>query len=263
MDLALRSKVVLIAGASGVLGAASARLFAAEGATLALLGRNRDRLEPLIEECRAIAGRERVEGFEADLGNARATAAACEAACARFGRLDVVVAAAGAAQGGVFWQIDDEAWQRNLEAKLFGTIRLLRAVIPGLIERRAGRIVVIVGSSAKMPEARMLPGAAANAALLAIVRGLAIELGVHGIAINAVNPGPVRSPRWDTMMSAAAAAAGITAAESERPFLEGSALKRLATPEDVAQHVVFLASERAAHLTGTSVTVDGGATRSP
>jgi NAD(P)-dependent dehydrogenase (short-subunit alcohol dehydrogenase family) len=114
-----------------------------------------------------------------------------------------------------------------------------------------------------MPEARMLPGAAANAALLAIVRGLAIELGVHGIAINAVNPGPVRSPRWDTMMSAAATAAGITAAESERPFLEGSALKRLATPEDVAQHVVFLASERAAHLTGTSVTVDGGATRSP
>ncbi len=109
----------------------------------------------------------------------------------------------------------------------------------------------------------MLPGAAANAALLAIARGLASELGVHGIAINSVNPGPVRSARWDVMMAAAARTAGTTALESERPFVEGTALKRLATPEEIAQHIVFLASERAAHLTGTSVTVDGGATRSP
>jgi NAD(P)-dependent dehydrogenase (short-subunit alcohol dehydrogenase family) len=263
MDLGFDGKVVLIAGATGVLGAAAARLFAAEGATLALAGRSGSRLEPLARECAALVDPQRVATFEADFRDPAATDSACRRVIERFGRIDVLVAAAGAAQGGVFWEIDDDAWQRNLELKLFGTIRLLRAAIPSLIARKSGRIVVVVGNSAKMPEPRMLPGAAANAALLAIVRGLAIELGVHGVAINAVNPGPVRSSRWDSMMEAAARLAGTTASRSEQPFVEGTALKRLATPEEVAQHVVFLASERAAHLTGTSVTVDGGATRSP
>jgi NAD(P)-dependent dehydrogenase (short-subunit alcohol dehydrogenase family) len=109
----------------------------------------------------------------------------------------------------------------------------------------------------------MLPGAAANAALLAIVRGLAEELGPHGVAINAVNPGPVRSARWDRLMQAAAVREGGTAAEAEARFLEKTALRRLATPEEVATHVAFLASPAAAHLTGTSLTIDGGSTKSP
>ena len=109
----------------------------------------------------------------------------------------------------------------------------------------------------------MLPGAAANAALLAIVRGLAEELGPHGVAINAVNPGPVRSSRWDQLMQSAAAREGITAAQAEERVLRKSALHRLATPDEIATHVVYLASPAAAHLTGTSVTVDGGSAPSP
>lgn len=109
----------------------------------------------------------------------------------------------------------------------------------------------------------MLPGAAANAALLAIVRGLAEELGPHGVAINAVNPGPVRSSRWDTLMQSAASREGITAAEAEARFLQKTALRRLASAEEIAQHVAFLASPVAAHLTGTSLTIDGGSTKSP
>ena len=109
----------------------------------------------------------------------------------------------------------------------------------------------------------MLPGAAANAALLAIVRGLAEELGPHGVSIIALNPGPVRSPRWDGMMTAAAAREGITPAQAEARFLEKSALRRIATAEEVATHIAFLCSARAAHMTGTSVTIDGGTTKSP
>jgi NAD(P)-dependent dehydrogenase (short-subunit alcohol dehydrogenase family) len=258
MDLQLSGKRVVLCGASGVLGRAIARTLAAEGAQVALLGRDLARLQ--VE---AMQHPTNFCAIGCDLGSAAATAQAIEEAITALGGVDVFVSAAGAAQGGVFWEIDDAAWQRNLDIKLFGTIRALREIAPRMIAQRGGRIVLVVGNSARQPEPRMLPGAAANAALLAIVRGLAEELGPHGVAINAVNPGPVRSSRWDTLMQAAAKREGCTPAEAEAKFLEKTALRRLATPEEIATHVAFLASSMAAHLTGTSLTIDGGSTKSP
>ena len=262
MDLGLREQNVLLTGASGMLGAAAARALAAEGARLALFGRDPSKLDPLADSLRAL-GAPRVTIVQGDLADAASTDAAVAQAIAALGSVDVLVAAAGAAQGGLFWELDDDAWRRNLEAKLFGTIRVLRAVAPHMVGRRAGRIVVIVGNSAKNPEPRLLPGAAANSALLAIVRGLAEELGPHSVAINALNPGPVRSPRWDGMMEAAAARDGTTPAQAEARYLERAALRRIATAEEVGTHVAFLCSPRAAHMTGTSVTIDGGTTKTP
>jgi NAD(P)-dependent dehydrogenase (short-subunit alcohol dehydrogenase family) len=261
MDLQLRDKVVVIAGASGVIGAAAARVFAREGAQLALLARSVDRLDALRAELLA-AGAPRVLAVGCDLTSPGSTDAAIAQVLAQCSRIDVLVAAAGAAQGGVFWEIDDAQWHANLELKLHGTIRLLRAVIPSMLAAHAGRIVVVAGNAGRQPEPRMLPGAVANAGLLALVRGLAEELGPRGVAINALNPGPVRSSRWDSMMQAAAKRDGVELATAEQPFLDRSALRRLAEPEEIAVHIVFLASARAAHLTGTSVTVDGGSTKS-
>ncbi|NDB16045.1 MAG: SDR family oxidoreductase, partial [Gammaproteobacteria bacterium] len=233
---------------------------AAEGARLALLGRSRDALAELAGELAAATTH---AAIECDLSEANSTDRAIEQAARELGGIDVFISAAGAAQGGVFWEIDDAAWRSNLEIKLFGTIRALRAVTPRMVLQRSGRIVLVVGNSARQPEPRMLPGAAANAALLAIVRGLAEELGPHGVAINAVNPGPVRSSRWDTLMQAAAAREGCSVAEAETRFLQKTALRRLATAAEIATHVAFLASPAAAHLTGTSLTIDGGSTKSP
>jgi NAD(P)-dependent dehydrogenase (short-subunit alcohol dehydrogenase family) len=260
MDLWLQSKVALVAGATGTLGEAICHALAAEGARLALVGRSPQKLAVLEQ---SLLARYAVEAraIVADLEINAAAEAGIESTLQQFGRLDVLVAAAGAARGGVFTELDDAAWRSSLELKLFGTIRLLRAAIPVMARQKSGRIVVIAGNAARHPEARMLPGAAANAALLAIVQGLAEELGPLGVAINAVNPGPVRSPRWTSLIEAAATREGRPAAEVEARFLEKTPLRRLATPEEVAQHVVFLASERAAHMTGMSITVDGGATR--
>lgn len=260
MNLGLAGQRVVLCGANGVLGRAIAKQLAAEGATLALLGRSRDALATLAGE---LAGAATHVTIECDLAEANATDRAIEQAEQALGGIDVFISAAGAAQGGVFWEIDDAAWRSNLEIKLFGTIRALRAVTPRMVKQRNGRIVLVVGNSARQPEPRMLPGAAANAALLAIVRGLAEELGPHGVAINAVNPGPVRSSRWNTLMQAAAAREGCSVAEAETRFLEKTALRRLATAEEIATHVAFLASPAAAHLTGTSLTIDGGSTKSP
>jgi NAD(P)-dependent dehydrogenase (short-subunit alcohol dehydrogenase family) len=172
MDLELKGRRILLSGATGMIGAAAARTLAAEGAQLVLLGREPSRLAPLLAELQA-SGAPRCIALPCDLASAASTDAAVEAAERDLGPIDVLVTAAGAAQGGIFWEIDDAAWQRNLEAKLFGTIRLLRAMAPRMVERRAGRIVAIIGNSGRQPEPRMLPGAVANAALLAIVRGLA------------------------------------------------------------------------------------------
>jgi 3-oxoacyl-[acyl-carrier protein] reductase len=262
MDLGLRNQNVLLTGASGMLGSAAARALAAEGARLTLFGRDPVRLETLAQELRAL-GAPLASVVLGDLADAGSTDEAVAHAAAALGRIDVLVAAAGAAQGGLFWEIDDAAWQRHLEAKLFGTIRVLRAVAPRLVAQRAGRIVLIVGNSAKYPEPRMIPGAVANSGLLAIVRALAEELGPHGVVINAVNPGPVRSARWDAQMQGIAAKEGGTAAEAEAKFLQKAALRRITTPEEVAAHVAFLASPRAAHMTGTSVTIDGGTVKTP
>lgn len=257
MDLQLQGQRVILTGASGALGQAIARGLVAEGAALALLGRDRTRLDTLTEEL-ADLHRSRVVPVSCDLREASSTDAAIDHAVRELGGLEVLVCAAGAAQGGIFWEIDDAAWQRHLEVKLFGTIRTLRAVAPRLIAQKRGRIVLVVGNSARQPDPRLLPGAAANAALLTIVQGLAQELGPHGVSINAVNPGPVRSSRWDQLMKSAAVREGITVQEAETRALRRSALQRLATPDEIATHVVYLASPAAAHLNGTSVTVDGG-----
>lgn len=262
MDLQLQGQRVILTGAGGVLGQAIARGLVAEGAAVALLGRDRARLETLAKGLGEIH-RTRLIVIDCDLREATSTDSAIDRAAHELGGLDILVCAAGAAQGGIFWEIDDAAWQRHLEVKLFGTIRTLRAVAPRLVAQRHGRIVLVVGNSARQPDPRLLPGAAANAALLTIVRGLAEELGPHGVAINAVNPGPVRSSRWDQLMQSAAAREGITAAQAEERVLRKSALHRLATPDEIATHVVYLASPAAAHLTGTSVTVDGGSAPSP
>lgn len=262
MDLQLRNSKVVLCGATGLLGKTIALELAREGATIALLGRNTDALATLKTDVEANGSPSAIT-IECQLDSETSTDQAIGSAIEALGGIDVFIFAAGAAQGGIFWEMDDVAWKSNLEIKLFGAIRALRAIAPAMIKRKAGRIVMVVGNSAKFPEPRMLPGAAANAALLAIVRGLAEELGPHGVSINAVNPGPVRSPRWDRLMQAAASREGIDVNQAETRFLEKTALRRLGSAEEVATHVVYLASPRAAHLTGTSITIDGGSTKSP
>jgi len=257
MSTLFKNSNVVLTGANGMLGTAVARQLAMQGARLALLVREPEKCTPLLDELKNL-GATRTILIKCDLTQAHCTDAAIAEAAHQLGSIDVLIAAAGAAQGGLFWEIDDAAWQRNLEVKLFGTIRTLRAVSPFMIAQRKGRIVVIVGNSAAQPEPRMLPGAAANAALLAIIRGLAKELGPHGVVINAVNPGPVHSPRWQNLMQATATREGISTAEAEQKFISRSSLRRLATAEEVAQHVLYLASPLTAHITGSSLTVDGG-----
>lgn len=254
-DLQLSDQRVVLCGANGTLGRAIARKLSDEGAHLALLGRNIDQLRAVVEGLANSASGRRHLVAQCDLGQQESIDAAIETAEKGLGGIDVFISAAGASQGGIFWELDDAAWQRNLEVKLFGTLRILRTVTARMTQSKRGRVVVIAGNSAEKPDPRMLPGAAANAALLAVVRGLAKELEPLGITLNAVNPGPVRSSRLDALMEAEAQRSGITSEEATMAFLERTGVRELVTPEGVATYVAFFASSLSSHLTGTSITV--------
>ncbi len=260
MDLNLADKIAIVTGGNRGLGAASARMLASEGAHLLLTARD---LETLNQTADEISSQYRVDvvTYSADLTGISAAEKIVAAALERFGRIDILINSAGASQGGVFWDIPDEVWQDSLNLKFMATIRMLRAVLPVMRENGYGRIVSVVGNTGKQPSSRLLPGAAANAALLAVTKGLADEVAAQGIVVNAINPGPTRTERWNTLMTNLAASAGKPVSEIEAGFLEKIPMDRLGEPEEIARIIAFLASDAAANMTGTSITADGGWTQ--
>jgi NAD(P)-dependent dehydrogenase (short-subunit alcohol dehydrogenase family) len=234
---------------------------ARDGAHLALNARGREPLERLAAEIaeRHGVGVVPVRGDMSQPADIQAFAART---VERFGRIDVLVNSAGSSQGGIFWEVPDETWTDSWGLKLFGYVRLMRAVIPHMMRQGGGRIVNIVGNTGKQPIQTMLPGASANAALLTITKGVADAVARHNIIVNAVSPGPIRTERWDTLMERLGKAVGTSAEEYEASFVRDIPLGRVGRPEEMADLVVFLASERASYLTGVSITADGGMTRS-
>lgn len=260
MDLELKGRAAVVTGGNKGLGAASARLLAAEGARLMLTGRNEPDLEAAARDMQG-AGAAEVATIAADLTAPDAADRVAAAALEAFGRIDILINCAGASQGGVFWEIPDQVWEDSLALKFMGTVRMIRAVIPAMRAQGYGRIVTVAGNTGRQPNSRMLPGAAANAALLAVTKGLADEVAADGIAVNAVNPGPTRTERWNTLMKNLAKQSGSTVAEVEAGFMKDIPMDRLAEPEEIARTIVYLASDAAANITGTSVTADGGWTK--
>jgi len=260
MDLELRGKATLVTGASKGIGKAIALGLAREGARVAIVARDKAALEMVAGEIRAAKGQEAAV-IPGDLSTLAGVEATVRAAKDRLGRLDVLVNNAGAIRGGAFLQIPDEQWMNDWSLKLLGYIRMARAVFPLMQAQGGGRIVNVVGAAARNPNATYLTGGAANAALVNFTKGLA-DLGApSNILVTAVSPAATRTERWDTIMAQQAKATGRTVeevrAEAEAPYKLG----RIATSEDIADLVCFLASARASFITGICVTVDGGATR--
>jgi NAD(P)-dependent dehydrogenase (short-subunit alcohol dehydrogenase family) len=260
MELDLGGKVAIVTGGSKGLGAASARLLAGEGARLVLMALGADRLEAVGQEARDRYGTD-VVTCPADLIEVDAAEGVVAAAMNAFGRIDILINAAGSSEGGVFWDIPDRVWADSMALKFHGTVRIIRAVVPRMMDQAYGRIVTIVGNTGRQPNPRMLPGAAANAGLLAVTKGLAEEPAPHGVIVNAVNPGPTRTERWRTLMSNMATASGRKPEEVEGEIMKDIPMGRLGEPDEIARLVVFLASDAAANMTGTSLTADGGWTK--
>ena len=258
MDLQLDGRSALVTGGSAGIGRAVALALIAEGCRVAVVGRDAARLAAM----RADVGDAMLTTIEADLATAAGADIVASATIAAIGVPDILVNSAGSSQGGLFWTIADSVWDESLNLKLMGTIRMLRAIVPLMVERGSGNVVTIVGNSGRQPGARFLPGSAANAALLAVTKGLADEVAASGVVINAVSPGPTRTDRWTGLMAKAATASSQTIDAVEATHVAAIPNGRLSEPDEIARYVVFLCSPLATAATGTSITIDGGATRS-
>ena len=260
MDTGLHGKVAMVSGASKGIGRAVAEKLAAEGASLSLCARGADALHRAAKE---IEGKHGVSclAVAADLSRGEDIQRWTRESVARFGGVDVLINNAGAAQGGKFTELPDQAWLDSWQLKLFGYIRVAREVFPHLVARGGGRIVNVIGIAGVQPMENYMIGGAANAALLNFTKGLADEGAPHGILVTGVNPGGIRTERWDGMLAKWSAAKSVTPEAAERQIMQGVPLRRPGTPEEVANLVVFLASELSTYITGTTIAIDGGMTR--
>src|SRR6267143_5388561 len=260
MNLELNDKVVVVTGASRGIGRAITRGMADEGARVVAVARDKAALDKLATEARGLRGKEAV-AIGADLSQLSEVERVVEEARRACGRIDVLVNNAGAIRGGGFLDIPDAQWLDDWSLKLLGYIRMARAVFPQMQAQGGGRICNVVGAAARNPTATYLPGGAANAALVNFTKGLA-DLGAEcGILVTAVSPAATRTERWDQLMEQQAKAAGKTIEEMRAAAEAPYKLGRIATPQDIADVVCFLASARASFITGICITVDGGATR--
>jgi len=260
MELGLGDKTALVTGGSKGIGRAVARALAAEGARVMICARDGEALAEAAAEIETATGRP-VLPMAADLSELSAVARVAQAAVSQLGHLDILVNNAGAIKGGDFLATPDAEWLRGWSLKLLGYIRMAREVLPHMQRQGSGRIINVVGAAARNPSATYMMGGTANAALINFTKALA-DLGAsRNVLVTGVSPGPVKTERWDNLVRQQAAAAGKDAEAYAKDQNATMPLGRIALPEEVADLVCFLASERAAFLTGITITVDGGATR--
>jgi len=257
MDLQLRDKVALVSGGNKGLGAGCAAALAAEGAKIFLTARNADDLSAVRSSLETNHGVE-VDILAIDITDDGAGDKIAAAALDKFGQIDILVNGAGAARGGEFLSVEDDVWRAAFELKFLGAVKLSRAVIPHMRERKYGRIVNIIGMFGREPAKQALPASAVNAAFMAINKGLSQQYGGDGIFVNAVDPGPTKSERIMRLFVDMAKANNSTPEELENGFRQQIPIGRLGEVDEVARLVTFLASDASGNVNGTVVAVDGG-----
>jgi NAD(P)-dependent dehydrogenase (short-subunit alcohol dehydrogenase family) len=249
MDLELQDKVIVVTGGTDGLGAALARSLVAEGARVAVCGRDRDRLTDAEDRL----------GDDGLVVRADVTVPAeleqlVDRTIERWGRIDGLVNNAGRASGGRFEDVDDQQWDADLELKVMAAVRLIRLCLPHLRAGAGTSIVNVLNIGARAPGAGSLPTTASRAAGLAVTKALSKELGPDGIRVNAVLVGLVESGQW--RRRAEATGRGVDEVYAE--MAPGIPLGRVGQAQEYADLVSYLLSPRSSYVTGCAINLDGG-----
>jgi len=258
METGLKGRVAIVAASSQGIGRATAEAFGAEGCRLAMCARNANALEAAAEKIRKQSG---VEVFTAnfDVTHPGAVHTFVDAVVEKFGGVDVCVANAGGPPAKGFMAASIEEWRKAIDANFLSTVYFARAVIPHMQRKRWGRIITLTSISSKQPVPDLVLSNAVRAAVVGLVKSLANEFGTDGITVNNVGPGYTATERLKELARARSLSQGKSEDEIFAAWADDSALKRVAEPREVADAIVWLASERASYLTGQTVLVDGGA----
>lgn len=258
MDLGLRERVAIVAGSSQGIGLATADAFAAEGCRVAMCARNAGKLERSADEIRQRSGADiltraldvtdasSVHDFVADVVN-------------KFGSADICVTNAGGPPAKGFLAATVEEWRRAVDVNFLSAVYFAREVIPYMQKKRWGKIITLTSISTKQPVPDLVLSNAVRAAVVGLVKSLSNEFGKDGILVNNVGPGYTATDRLKELARARSAASKMSEDEVFAAWASDSALKRVAEPREVADAIVWLASERASYISGQTILVDGGA----
>jgi 3-oxoacyl-[acyl-carrier protein] reductase len=257
MDLGLKNRVALVAASSQGIGRATAEAFAAEGCRVAMCARNSQTLQAAADRIRKEYGVEVLaEAF--DVTDAAAVGRFVAAVAQKFGAVDICITNAGGPPAKGFLSASLDEWQRALELNFLSTVYFAREVIPHMQRQHWGRIITLTSITTKQPVADLVLSNAVRAAVVGLVKSLANEFGKDGILVNNVGPGFTATDRLKELAKTRAASTG----KSEQDLFDGWAadapLRRLGQPREVAETIVWLASERASYITGQTLLVDGG-----
>ncbi len=258
MDLGLAGRVALVAGSTSGLGRATALRLAQEGAHVAVNGRDPGRCEAAAEAIRAAANGVTVLSCPADVSRPAEAEALVRDVAERLGRLDVLVCNAGGPPPTSFAAAPADAFQQGLDLNLLSTVRLARAAAPGMRERRWGRIVCLTSVAAKQPLPGLIVSSMARAGVHGFAKALSDEVARDGVTVTVVAPGYMRTGRVTSLLEERARREGRSPEAILSEMLANVPMGRIGEPDELAAAIAFLASERAAYITGTVLAVDGG-----
>ncbi len=257
MDLGLKNRVALVAASSQGLGLATAEAFAAEGCRIAMCARNQQTLDAAAEKIRKQRNAEvYAEAF--DVADSAAVTNFVAAVVAKFGSIDICVTNAGGppAKGFLAATLDD--WQRAIDLNFLSTVYFAREVIPHMQRQHWGRIITITSITTKQPIPDLVLSNAVRAAVVGLVKSLANDFGKDGILVNNVGPGFTATDRLRELAKTRSSATEKSEQEILDSWAADASLKRIGEPRELAETIVWLASERASYVTGQTVLVDGG-----
>ncbi|MDF2630075.1 MAG: short chain dehydrogenase [Symbiobacteriaceae bacterium] len=257
MQTGLAGKVALVTAASKGLGLATALGLAIEGCDLAICSRDEAAIAAAAEQIRQATGR-RVLALTADVSQSADIERLLQATFAEYGGIDILVSNTGGPPTGMFMDFDDAAWQKAFDNLLMSAVRLTRGVIPSMKARGGGRIIYITSGSVKQPIAALVLSNALRSGVTAMAKTLAAQVAKDGITVNCVAPGRIDTERIKWLDNDTAARTGRTAEAAKADWEAKIPAGRYGTPEEFANAVVFLVSEGASYMTGSTLVVDGG-----
>lgn len=257
MDLGLKGKVIMVAASSRGLGYGTALGVARDGASVSLASRTASDISDAAERLRSETGCS-AEGFVMDASDPASIEAWTEATLKRFGRIDGLVVNAGGPPAGKFDAFDDEAWTRAFNLTLMSAVRMIRCVLPAMKAQGSGSILTITSSSVKEPIDFLLLSNVYRAGVVALAKSLATDLAGSGIRVNNIIPGQIDTDRVRANDKFAASKAGIAVEDQRTKRQSAIPMGRYGTPEEFGKVAAFLLSDAAAYVTGATVLVDGG-----
>jgi NAD(P)-dependent dehydrogenase (short-subunit alcohol dehydrogenase family) len=262
MDLGLQHKVAVVSGSTAGIGFAIAASLAAEGAQVVINGRTQARVSAALQKVRQRVPNANVRGVAADLG----TSAGIDKFLQQVSSADILINNLGIFEPKPFVEISDADWIRFFEVNVLSGVRLSRRYLPGMLQKKWGRIIFISSESAQHIPAEMIHYGMTKTAQVAVARGLAESVAGTGVTVNSVLPGPTASEGVGGFLEDMAVQQKISKAEIEKQFFANvrptSLLKRFETPEEVAAVVAFVASTQSEAINGAAVRAEGGVVRS-